>query len=113
MPGKRKPLAKHVVLVSVDGMTPDYYLGEHWPAPAIRQLYRQGTHAQAVRTIFPSLTYPGHVTLVTGALPARHGVYNNVALEPVDTPAWLAGQRHPGAGPVGRRARRRRHHIGA
>src|SRR5688572_17184324 len=89
MPGKRRPLAQHVILVSVDGLAPEYYLGEGWPAPAIRQLYRQGSHALAVRTIFPSLTYPGHVTLVTGALPARHGVYNNVELEPVDNPAWL------------------------
>ena len=85
----KKTRARHVVLISIDGLRPEYYLDERWPAPAMRQLYRDGSHAVAVRTIFPSLTYPGHVTLVTGALPARHGVVNNRAVQPVDDPPWL------------------------
>jgi predicted AlkP superfamily pyrophosphatase or phosphodiesterase len=89
MAGPRRAKAKHVVLVSVDGLRPEYYLDERFPAPAMQQLYREGAHAVAVRTIFPSLTYPGHVTLVTGALPARHGVLNNRETNAVEDPAWL------------------------
>jgi hypothetical protein len=84
-----EPLARHVVLVSIDGLRPEYYLDERWPAPATRQVYLHGAHARAVRTVFPSLTYPGHVTLVTGAWPARHGVVNNRVVGPVDDPPWL------------------------
>ena len=86
---KRKPRAKHVILISVDGLQPKYYLDEGWPAPAIQQVYREGAHAVAVRSVFPALTYPGHTTLVTGALPARHGIVHNKQFAPVDDPPWL------------------------
>ena len=85
---KRKARAKHVVLISVDGLLPAYYLDDRWPAPAMQQLYREGAHAVAVRSVFPALTYPGHTTLVTGALPARHGIIHNKPLEPLDDPRW-------------------------
>jgi predicted AlkP superfamily pyrophosphatase or phosphodiesterase len=78
------------VVVSIDGLRPEYYLDERFPTPALRQLYHQGSHARAVRTIFPSYTYPGHATLVTGALPARHGVVNNRAIEPIEEKRWLS-----------------------
>jgi predicted AlkP superfamily pyrophosphatase or phosphodiesterase len=34
-----------------------------------------------VRSVFPSSSHPGHTTLVTGALPARHDVYDNRIFE--------------------------------
>lgn len=85
----KAPRAERVVLISVDGLQPHYYLDETWPAPAIQQLYREGAHANAVRSVFPALTYPGHTTLVTGALPARHGICHNKHIEPVTDPPWL------------------------
>jgi hypothetical protein len=86
----RKPLTQHVILISIDGLRPEYYLDDRWPAPTVQQLYRSGAHAVAVRAIFPSLTYPSHVTMVTGALPARHGVYNNRETAATEDPAWLS-----------------------
>ncbi|MDQ3388941.1 MAG: ectonucleotide pyrophosphatase/phosphodiesterase, partial [Gemmatimonadota bacterium] len=76
------PRADHVVLISVDGFRPDFYLDERWPAPTIQQMAREGVHARAVRGVFPSVTYPSHTTLVTGALPARHGIFYNTPFEP-------------------------------
>jgi hypothetical protein len=81
--------AKHVVLISVDGLQPHHYLDERWPAPAMQQLYREGAHAVAVRTVFPALTYPGHTTLVTGALPARHGIVHNKHFALQSDPPWV------------------------
>lgn len=69
--------AKHVVLISIDGFRPEFYLDESWPAPNLRKLVASGVCARAVRTVVPSVTYPSHTTLVTGALPARHGIYYN------------------------------------
>lgn len=80
--------AEHVVLISIDALKPEWYLDPKWPAPAMQQLYREGAHAAAVRVGFPSLTYPGHTSLATGALPARHGITNNRKFEPVPDPAW-------------------------
>lgn len=70
-------LADHVVLVSVDGLRPEFYLEERWPAPTMQLMAREGTHALAVRGVTPTVTYPSHTTLVTGALPARHGIVHN------------------------------------
>lgn len=42
---------------------------------------------------FPSLTYPSHTTMATGALPVRHGIWSNQALDPVDDPPWLKDAR--------------------
>jgi predicted AlkP superfamily pyrophosphatase or phosphodiesterase len=80
--------AEHVILVSIDGLKPEIYLEERWPAPAMRQLFLRGMHAVAVRPVFPSHTYPGHTTLVTGALPARHRIRHNRVFEGVSDPRW-------------------------
>jgi predicted AlkP superfamily pyrophosphatase or phosphodiesterase len=70
--------AKHVILISIDGLRPEFYLDPSWPAPNLQKLKDQGVYAKGVRSVFPSVTYPSHTTLVTGAYPARHGIYYNV-----------------------------------
>lgn len=75
------PRARHLILVSLDALRPEYYLDPSWPAPTLQELLREGAHAEAVRSVFPSSSHPGHTTLVTGALPARHGVYDNREFE--------------------------------
>jgi predicted AlkP superfamily pyrophosphatase or phosphodiesterase len=75
-------LAKHVVLVTVDGFRPDFYLDSSWQAVHIRQLMAEGTYAKGVNSVFPSMTYPSHTTIVTGVQPARHGIYYNNMYEP-------------------------------
>jgi predicted AlkP superfamily pyrophosphatase or phosphodiesterase len=75
-------LADHVVLVSIDGLRPEMYLDASWPAPLLQQMAREGAHAGAVFGVFPSVTYPTHTTIVTGALPARHGIHYNTPFEP-------------------------------
>ncbi len=74
--------ADHVILVSVDGLRPEFYLEERWPAPMMRRMAREGAHADRVRGVTPTVTYPSHTTLVTGALPARHGIAHNRPFEP-------------------------------
>ncbi|MCA8924967.1 MAG: alkaline phosphatase family protein [Planctomycetes bacterium] len=78
----KDPRADHVVLVSIDGLRPEFYLDPSWPAPTLQRLAKEGVRAQAVRGVFPSVTYPSHTTLITGALPARHGIVNNEPFEP-------------------------------
>jgi hypothetical protein len=81
--------AAHVVLISVDGLRPEFYRDPAWPAPTMQQMAREGAHALGVRGVFPSVTYPSHTTIVTGALPARHGVLYNTPFEPAgQTGRW-------------------------
>lgn len=72
---------KHVVLISIDGLRPDFYREEKWATPTLRRLVKEGVSADAVRGVFPSVTYPSHTTILTGALPARHGIYYNSPFE--------------------------------
>jgi len=73
---------EHVVFISVDGLRPEFYLESRWPAVMMRHMAAEGAHARGVRGVHPSVTYPSHTTLVTGAMPARHGIYYNSPFEP-------------------------------
>lgn len=74
--------AKHVVLVTIDGFRPDFYLDPSWGAVNLRQLMEEGTCAKGVEGIFPTVTFPSHTTLVTGVRPEEHGIYYNAPFEP-------------------------------
>lgn len=87
--------ARHVVLISVDGLRPEFYLEDRWPAVMMRQMAAEGAHAKGVRGVHPSVTYPSHATLVTGALPARHGIfYNSPFDEGGQTGRWYWESEH-------------------
>ena len=45
--------------------------------PTLRELAERGVVADGVSAVFPSTTWPTHVSLVTGVKPARHGVVAN------------------------------------
>jgi len=38
---------------------------------------KKGTYAKGLKSVFPAYTYPSHTAMVTGALPARSGIYYN------------------------------------
>jgi predicted AlkP superfamily pyrophosphatase or phosphodiesterase len=77
--------ADHVVLVSIDGLVPEYYLR---PAdfgldlPNLAALRDAGSWAEAVVGQYPSVTYPSHTSMVTGVRPARHGIISNTRFDP-------------------------------
>ena len=74
--------SKYVVMISIDGLRPEFYKDHSWPAPNIQALAQNGVYADGVRGVFPTVTYPSHTTILTGALPARHGIYYNTPFEP-------------------------------
>lgn len=78
-----------VVLVSIDGLTPD--AGLHGDAmPNLQALAARGAWADDVRSVFPSMTYPAHASMVTGVAPRVHGVVSNLVPAPTGDPnrAW-------------------------
>lgn len=71
---------RRVVLVSVDGLRPDIYLDPESHGaelPTFRSLMREGVYAEGVEGIYPTVTYPAHTSIATGARPAKHGILNN------------------------------------
>lgn len=72
---------KHVVLVSVDGLAASYLDDPKADLPTLRQLAKQGVRANGMQTSFPSVTWPSHVSLVTGTTPRLHGVIGNAVFD--------------------------------
>ncbi|HEX8846142.1 MAG TPA: ectonucleotide pyrophosphatase/phosphodiesterase [Pyrinomonadaceae bacterium] len=75
--------AKRVIIISLDGLDIRYLQKRDeygLKIPALRRLMNDGVLAEVVG-VYPSVTYPSHTTIVTGAYPARHGVYNNEIFE--------------------------------
>jgi len=71
-----------LVVLSVDGMRPDFYRRPEefgLKIPNLGRLVSAGASADAVESIYPSTTYPAHATLVTGVPPRVHGVYSHLA----------------------------------
>jgi predicted AlkP superfamily pyrophosphatase or phosphodiesterase len=69
-----------VVLISIDGFADFYWRDPRVRVPALRALAERGVVADGMTTVFPSTTWPTHVSLVTGVAPARHGVVGNHVL---------------------------------
>jgi len=84
----RSSAERHVLIVSIDGLRPDFYLDQTWAAPELRALLEAGSHARAAEGVFPTVTYPNHATIVTGVRPAGHGVLSNT----IPTPAGTRGR---------------------
>ena len=67
-----------VLLISVDGMKPEAVLDAQTHGlnvPNLRAFMADGSYSSGVRGVLPTLTYPSHTTLLTGASPAKHGIY--------------------------------------
>ena len=74
-----------VVLISIDGLKPDYITEadkHHLKIPNLRKMLAEGTHAKAVTGILPTVTYPSHTTMVTGVSPNKHGILYNTPFDP-------------------------------
>jgi len=74
-----------VVLISIDGLKPDYVLDadkQGLKIPNLRRLVAEGAHATGVTGVLPTVTYPSHTTMVTGVAPAKHGVIANSPFDP-------------------------------
>ena len=78
--------APTVMLISVDGMKPEAIIDARkygLKVPHLRAFMADGVYAGAVRGVLPTLTYPSHTTLLTGASPARHGIVDNTTFDPL------------------------------
>lgn len=86
----QQKVATHVLLITVDGFRPEFYLDSTYGMMNVRELMKNGVAAQGVDPVFPSVTYPDHTTMVTGVTPAKHGIVYNTPFEAAgQTGKWL------------------------
>jgi predicted AlkP superfamily pyrophosphatase or phosphodiesterase len=92
-----------LILISIDGYRADYF--ERGLSPNLAALAADGVHAKALRSAFPTLTFPNHYSIVTGLYPDHHGIVNNRFVDPISgkqfvynsrestsDPAWWGGE---------------------
>ena len=78
--------AAPVLLISIVGLRPGDVLEAQQRGlklPNLRRFVTSGTYATGVVGVLPTVTYPSHTTLITGASPARHGIWNNTTFDPL------------------------------
>ncbi|MFE8697886.1 alkaline phosphatase family protein [Cytobacillus sp. FJAT-53684] len=81
-------LTKNMIVISFDCLSALDFSYIH-TLPNFQRVFQKGSYARNVETIYPSVTYPCHATIVTGNYPNRHGVVNNTLLQPgVSSPDW-------------------------
>lgn len=66
---------QYVVMISLDGFRHDYI--ELHKAKHLNTIAKQGVRAVSMTPVYPSNTFPNHISLVTGLLPKNHGIVNN------------------------------------
>src|SRR4051812_18080203 len=66
-----------VVLISLDGVAAFYFNDSKAEMPNLHALASQGAYAKSMESVIPTVTWPNHVTLVTGVTPSAHGVVGN------------------------------------
>ena len=64
-----------LVLLSIDGFA-QRYITQYKPK-TLMSLIQQGTSAKALLPVYPSKTFPNHLSIVTGRYPINHGIVHN------------------------------------
>ena len=80
---------RKMILISLDAVYRED-LSRLDPHGFLHQLLKQSSACDQVKTVFPSLTYPAHVTLITGCDPVDHGIGHNQPFQPEQEPSMRA-----------------------
>jgi predicted AlkP superfamily pyrophosphatase or phosphodiesterase len=75
-----------VILISIDGLKPEYVLdadAHGLKIPNLRRFLKEGAYSTGVHGVVPTVTYPSHTTILTGVSPAKHGIYANTTFDPL------------------------------
>lgn len=81
-------ITKHLVVISFDGLSTmdlDIVSKLH----NFKAYMEEASCCKKVFSIYPTVTYPAHATIVTGQYPKNHGIINNTLLQPGrEAPDW-------------------------
>ncbi|RZM74823.1 alkaline phosphatase family protein [Pseudoalteromonas rubra] len=64
-----------VVMISLDGFRWDYI--EKHKAKNLASIAAQGVRAEYLEPVYPTKTFPNHLSIITGLLPSNHGIVGN------------------------------------
>lgn len=80
--------SEYVIVISFDAVSCED-LEVLSKLPNFSRVIKEGALIKNVESIYPSLTYPAHATIVTGKYPKNHGIINNTVRDfKSDNPEW-------------------------
>jgi len=74
-------MAKHLIVISIDAFSEDHW-EEAKKLPNLSYLINNGSSTAELKSVFPTLTYTVHTTMVTGVYPDKHGIIHNHPFQP-------------------------------
>jgi predicted AlkP superfamily pyrophosphatase or phosphodiesterase len=84
-----------IILISMDGFRWDYM--DRTETPNMDYLASEGVRAEALIPVFPTFTFPNHLSIITGCYPENHGIISNTMWDPDFEEWYYIGE---GAAPV-------------
>jgi len=84
-----------IILISMDGFRWDYM--DRTDTPNMDYIANEGVRAESMIPVFPSFTFPNHLSIITGCYPQNHGITNNTMWDSVFEEWYFIGE---GAEPV-------------
>lgn len=77
-----------VILISLDGFRWDYV--DRTDTPNFDYLIEHGVHVESLIPVFPTFTFPNHLSIITGQYPENHGIISNTMYDSVfDAWYWI------------------------
>lgn len=73
-PEKPLPLTSYLVLISVDGLRNEDLQNPKLNLPTLKSLRERGATVLNIESVYPSQSLPAQATMLTGMIPADHGV---------------------------------------
>ena len=63
--------------------------------PNFKAFFERAALCEHVQSVYPSITYPAHTSIITGKMPKNHGVINNTKLQPQRNRAdWICQRKY-------------------
>lgn len=75
-------MPNHLIVISIDSLFDDD-MPFLRTLPNFGRLFQRGASycQNGMRSVYPTLTYPVHASIITGVYPARHGIFHNEKLD--------------------------------
>lgn len=81
----------YVLIISFDGFRYDYL--DRGISPNLVEFANSGVRASSFKPIFPTKTFPSHISIMTGLKAGNHGIVTNSFVDPYSGEAYRIGNK--------------------
>lgn len=82
------------ILISLDGFRYDYL--DRGVTPTLSKIAKDGVRSAYLQPVFPSSTFPNHISIITGLYPTNHGIVANKFIDTITKELYSIGSKKSG-----------------